>query len=142
MVKRMTPLSEIEKWLPDRLPGGPGPAIPRMGHEREVPAGIEPPALPAPGDPLHYAGTYTAPAADVAVPHDDGRVWLLQQPKGVFARYGEPRGPEEFVRLRGDTFVRVTARQGVHGTVVFLGNDGQGHPHYLHGGRVSRRVAR
>jgi hypothetical protein len=107
-----------------------------------LPAPPAQPAPPAPGDTLHYAGTYTSPAADITVSHDDdGRVWLLQEPKGLFARYGEPVEPEEFVRLRGDTFVRVTAQQGVHGTVVFLGNDGQGHPQYLHRGRVSRRVA-
>jgi hypothetical protein len=88
MVKRMTPLSEIEKWLHDRLPG--------------------------------VLVEHRIPGAAIAV------------------AVGEPEG---FVRLRGDTFVRVTAQQGVHGTVVFLGNDGQGHPQYLHGGRVSRRVA-
>jgi hypothetical protein len=108
----------------------------------QMPALLVPPAAPEPVEAVRYAGTYTSPAADLVVSGDqDGRLWLLERPKGVFAQSGEPPEREEFVRLDGETFVGVTAQQGVHGTVVFLGDDGQGHSLYLHGGRASRRLA-
>lgn len=55
----------------------------------------------------------------------DGRLWL---------------DAEELVRLDGDTFVPALPRAGWHRTLVFLGDDGHGHPQFLHGGRAHRRL--
>jgi CubicO group peptidase (beta-lactamase class C family) len=109
----------------------------------EMPALPRPPADPLPADPERYAGTYTSPAADLVVTADgDDRLWLEQRTKGLLATVSpasEP--PEEIVRLDGDTFVQAQPTLGRYRTMVFLGDDGQGHARYLHGGRASRRVA-
>lgn len=107
----------------------------------ELPALPQPPAERLPVDPRRYAGTYASPAGDLVVSAGDGRIRVEQRPKGIFADLAPAEPPHEIVRLDGDTFVQAEAQQGWHRTVVFLGDDGQGHAQYLHGGRVSRRVA-
>lgn len=108
----------------------------------ELPALPQPPAEPLPADPERYAGVYDSPAGELVVSADgDGRIWLERRPQGIFAEYSGVEPPEEIVRLEGEAFVQAEAQLGWHRTVVFLGDDGQGHAQYLHGGRVSRRVA-
>jgi CubicO group peptidase (beta-lactamase class C family) len=108
----------------------------------ELPPLPRPPAEPLSADPERYAGVYASPAGDLVVSADgDGRIWLEERPKGIFAELVPAEAPEQIVRLEGDTFVQAEAKLGVHRTVAFLGDDGQGHAQYLHGGRVSRRVA-
>ncbi|MBG0566416.1 serine hydrolase domain-containing protein [Actinoplanes aureus] len=109
----------------------------------ELPALPRPPAQPEPADAERYAGVYVSPAGELVVSGDeDGRLWLEHRPAGIFAELGPVEPVEEIVRLDGDTFVPARPRLGWHRTVVFLGDDGHGRPQYLHGGRVSRRVAR
>jgi hypothetical protein len=148
-VLRIVPAADLSIAL--LMNGGDVTAASReiFGHLLRELAGVElppldvPPAGRIPVDPVRYAGEYSSPAADVVVSaDDDGRVWLDQRPKGVFAELGDKPEPVEIVRLDGDTFLMAEATQGVHRMVVFLGDDGQGNAQYLHGGRVSRRVVR
>jgi CubicO group peptidase (beta-lactamase class C family) len=109
----------------------------------QVPPLDVPPEGRIPVDPARYAGEYSSPAKDLVVSaDDDGRVWLDQRPKGMLAELGDKPERVEIVRLDGDTFLTAEATEGVHRTVVFLGDDGHGKAQYLHGGRVSRRVER
>ena len=107
-----------------------------------IPEPERPPAAPERVDGQRYLGVYSSPAADTTISQNgDGRIWLTAEPKGLFAELGTPSSPIEIVRLRGDEFLHAEAQQGEHRRVSFLGDDGQGHAQFLHGGRVSRRVA-
>ena len=97
----------------------------------EMPDLPQPPARPVPADAGRYAGVYASPGGELVVSGDrNGRLWLTASDS-----------PEEIVRLDGDTFVPALPRLGWHRTLVFLGDDGHGHPQFLHGGRANRRVA-
>ncbi|KAA9163647.1 beta-lactamase family protein [Amycolatopsis acidicola] len=116
------------------------------GHLLRELAGVElpplpvPPSDPAPVDGSRYVGTYASEVAELTVSQDDdGRIWLDQQPKGLFAELTEPERTE-LVRLDGDSLIPLAPTQGVHLPHVFVGDDGDGHAKYVHSGRATRRV--
>ncbi|TDU82370.1 CubicO group peptidase (beta-lactamase class C family) [Kribbella voronezhensis] len=110
-------------------------------------AGLELPALPTPPDtavPIdteRMLGTYSCEVADFTIRQDDdGKVWLDQTPKGIFAELGPAPEPVELVGRNEESLIAVKAENGVHLPQVFLGDDGSGHALYLHNGRAIRRA--
>lgn len=111
-------------------------------------AGVAVPVLPAPQDPLpplpdvaRMLGTYSSSVADSTVRlGDDGRIWLDQKMKGIFAELGPDPDPVELVPWRGDALITRTADKGVHVPHAFVGDDGTGKARYLHTGRADRRI--
>jgi CubicO group peptidase (beta-lactamase class C family) len=117
------------------------------GHVLAELAGVTLPPLPTPPespervDASRYVGTYSAEVADLVVSQDDeGRIWLEQTPKGLFADLGEKPERRELVHFRGDSLINVEPEQGMHIPHAFVGDDGAGHALYLHIGRAVRRA--
>lgn len=111
-------------------------------------AGIQVPPLPVPAadrppvDAARFVGTYSSTVSDTVVSQDaDGRVWVEQTPKGIFAELGGPQEKVELVAYRGDTLLAAMPQHGVHLPHAFIGDDGAGHVQFLHTGRADRRVA-
>jgi CubicO group peptidase (beta-lactamase class C family) len=110
-------------------------------------AGVSLPPLPtppeAPGriDASRYVGTYTTEVVDMVVSQDeDGRIWLDQIPKGIFADMGEKPERTELVHYEDDSLIPLKADRGMHIPHAFVGDDGQGRALYLHVGRAIRRA--
>lgn len=98
------------------------------------------PPAPAPFDASRYLGVYSSRVADLTVSRDDdGRVWLRDDPKGIFTQLGPPSPPQELVHLTGDTLIVSDHPGTAHPVYAFLGDDGHGRALYLHGGRATRR---
>ncbi len=119
-----------------------------MTHVLSELADVTVPPLPAPEDPLpqhdvsRFLGTYSSSVADSTVRQDDdGRIWLDQTMKGIFAELGPAPAPVELVPWRRDALITRTAAKGVHLPHVFLGDDGTGKAQYLHTGRADRRIS-
>ncbi|QNE17684.1 beta-lactamase family protein [Kribbella qitaiheensis] len=107
----------------------------------ELPALPKPPATAVPIDAERMLGTYSCEVADITVRQDDdGRVWLDQTPKGIFADLGPAPEPVELVGRNAESLIALKADNGVHMPQVFLGDDGNGHALYLHNGRAIRRA--
>ncbi|MEU4395752.1 serine hydrolase domain-containing protein [Kribbella sp. NPDC023855] len=107
----------------------------------ELPALPTPPATPVPIDVDRILGTYSCEVADLTVRQDDdGRVWLDQTPKGIFAELGPAPEPVELVGRSEDSLIAVKAVNGVHNPHVFVGNDSAGRALFLHSGRAVRRA--
>ncbi|SHF70126.1 CubicO group peptidase, beta-lactamase class C family [Jatrophihabitans endophyticus] len=103
----------------------------------ELPPLTVPPAEPKRVDMSRYVGTYSIQVADVVVSEDDeGRIWLDQIPKGIFAEMGEEPERRELVHFENDTFIPLEPDRGMHLPHVFVGDDGRGHVAYLHIGRA------
>jgi len=118
-----------------------------VGHVLEQLGGVQLPALPEPPaaaeriDAGRYVGTYEADVVEMTVSQDaDGRIWLEQRPKGVFAELGEQVERKELVPYREGSLIPVEADRGMHLPHVFVGDDGHGHALYLHVGRAVRRA--
>jgi hypothetical protein len=118
-----------------------------IGHVVKELAGLELPALPTPPtsrvpiDVDRFLGTYTCEVIDVTIRQDeDGKVWMDQTPKGIFAELGEKPESVELTGRNEQSLIAVKAENGMHGTQVFLGDDGTGHALYLHTGRALRRA--
>lgn len=119
-----------------------------MTHVMAELADVAVPALPAPEDPLpalhdasRYLGTYSSSVADSTVRQDDdGRIWLDQAMKGIFADMGPDPAPVELVPWHTDALITRTADKGVHISHAFVGDDGMGKAQYLHTGRADRRI--
>lgn len=106
-----------------------------------LPALPTPPATPVPIDAHRMLGTYTCEVADFTIRQDeDGRIWLDQTPKGIFAELGPAPEPTELVGRNEDSLIALEAENGVHIPQVFLGDDGSGRALYLHNGRAIRRA--
>ncbi|MET9272001.1 serine hydrolase domain-containing protein [Kribbella sp. NPDC003557] len=117
-----------------------GHVLEQLGHVR-LPALPEPPAAPERVDAGRYVGTYEADVMEMTVSQDeDGRIWLVQKPKGVFAELGEQAERKELVPYGENSLIPVEADRGMHLPHVFLGDDGHGHALYLHVGRAVRRA--
>ena len=71
---------------------------------------------------------------------DDGRIWLDQVPKGIFAEMGEQPERIELVHYEDDSLIPVQADRGMHMPHAFVGDDGHGRALYLHVGRAIRRA--
>jgi CubicO group peptidase (beta-lactamase class C family) len=100
-----------------------------------------PPAAPERIDASRYVGTYSAEVVDLIVSQDDdGRIWLDQIPKGIFAEMGERPERSELVHYEGDSLIPLQADRGMFMPHAFLGDDGHGHALYLHVGRAFRRA--
>jgi CubicO group peptidase (beta-lactamase class C family) len=100
-----------------------------------------PPTSPVAVDASRLVGTYSAQAVDLNVTQDaDGRVWVEQVPKGVFADMGETPRTTELVGYQGDTLIPATPIQGMFIPHAFVGDDGHGKAQYLHIGRAMRRA--
>ena len=120
-----------------------------MTHLLSELADVTVPALPSPQEPLpplsdvaRMLGTYSSSIADSTVRQDDdGRIWLDQTMKGIFADLGPDPDPVELVPWRDGTLITRTADKGVHRPHAFVGDDGTGKARYLHTGRADRRVA-
>jgi CubicO group peptidase (beta-lactamase class C family) len=107
----------------------------------DLPALPTPPASPVPIDAHRMLGTYSCEVADFTIRQDeDGKLWLDQTPKGVFAELGPAPEPTELVGRNEDSLIALEAENGVHMPQVFLGDDGSGRALYLHNGRAIRRA--
>ena len=118
-----------------------------VGHVfAELTDAVLPPLPQVPSDPERvdagrYVGTYSNEVADLVVTQEeDGRIWIEQTPKGMFADLGEQPERRELVHFRGDSLINVEAEQGIHIPHAFVGDDGDGHALYLHVGRAIRRA--
>jgi hypothetical protein len=108
--------------------------------ELPAPPAPAPDRQPLPADLSRYLGTYSSVVSDTVVSQDDtGRMWLDRRPLGVLEQLDEPPYSTELVPWRGESFVPVTAEEGVCQPVAFLGDDGTGRARYLHAGRADRR---
>ncbi|MEV8378103.1 serine hydrolase domain-containing protein [Kribbella sp. NPDC056861] len=108
----------------------------------DLPPMPTPPATPVPIDTDRFLGTYSCEVADFTVRQDDdGKVWLDQTPKGIFAELGPAPDPVELVGRDQDSLIAVVAQNGVNMPQVFLGDDGQGRALYLFNGRAIRRAS-
>ena len=97
--------------------------------------------IPSASTPSRYVGTYSAEVADLTVSQDDdGRIWLVQTPKGLFEELGEKPERKELVHYRADSLIPLEPDHGMHLPHAFLGDDGAGHALYLHVGRAVRRA--
>ena len=100
-----------------------------------------PPAVPQRIDASRYVGTYSAQVVDLVVSQEaDGRIWLDQIPKGIFAEMGEQPERKELVHYEGDSLIPVQADRGMYLPHAFVGDDGHGRALYLHIGRAVRRA--
>jgi len=129
--------------------GGDGISLYRdvVGHVFSELTDTELPELPVPPDDPQridagrYVGTYSAQVADLEVSQDDdGRIWVVQTPKGLFEELGEQPQRRELVHFRGDSLINVEPEHGMHIPHAFVGEDGDGHALYLHIGRAIRRA--
>jgi hypothetical protein len=118
-----------------------------VGHVLEqltdltLPALPVPPSDPQPIDASRYVGTYSAQVADLVVSQDDdGRIWVIQTPKGFFEELGQQPERHELVHYKGDSLIPVQGDRGMHMPHAFIGDDGDGHALYLHVGRAIRRA--
>ncbi|PRX46914.1 CubicO group peptidase (beta-lactamase class C family) [Prauserella shujinwangii] len=119
-----------------------------VGHVLSALAGTSlaelpvPPARPRRVDASRYAGTYSAEVFDLTVTQDDdGRIWIEQVPKGVFAeQLGGKVERTELVHYRDDMLIPLEPDRGMHMPHAFVGDDGAGRALYLHLGRVVRRA--
>ncbi|NEA34806.1 serine hydrolase domain-containing protein [Streptomyces sp. SID13031] len=108
----------------------------------DLPALPTPPATPVPIDADRFLGTYSCEVADLTIRQDeDGRVWLDQTPKGIFAELGPAPEPVELVGRNEQSLIALKAENGMHVPHVFLGDDGAGHALYVHSGRAIRRAS-
>lgn len=100
-----------------------------------------PPAEPARIDASRFVGTYSAEVVDLTVSQDDdGRIWLVQTPKGLFEELGEQPERKELVAFREDSLIPAVPEHGLHLPHAFVGDDGSGRALYLHVGRAVRRA--
>lgn len=118
-----------------------------VGHLLRELAGVEVPPLPVPPsepariDASRYVGTYSNQIADLTVSQDDdGRIWMEQVPKGLFAELGGQVERIEFVDFGGGRLIPLKGEKGLHMPHAFLGDDGSGRALYLHMGRAVRRA--
>lgn len=119
-----------------------------MPHLLDELAGVTVPPNPAPEDTAGRApeshrieGTYSSSVSDSTVTVDEqGRVWLEQVMKGIFADMVPDPEPVELLPWRGDTLVPRTPTMGIYMPHAFVGDDGHGRALYLHTGRADRRV--
>ncbi|WP_328326611.1 beta-lactamase family protein [Kribbella sp. NBC_00382] len=108
----------------------------------ELPALPTPPATPVPINADRFVGTYSCEAMDLVVRQDeDGRVWLDQLPKGIFAELGPTPEPVELVGRNDESLIALEAENGIHVPHVFVGDDGSGHALFIHSGRAIRRAS-
>jgi CubicO group peptidase (beta-lactamase class C family) len=109
--------------------------------DTQLPALPVPPAHPEAIDAGRYVGTYSSEVADLTVSQDDeGRIWLEQTPKGIFAELGEKPELQELVHYQGDSLIPAEPEHGMHMPHAFVGDEGEGHALYLHVGRAVRRA--
>lgn len=100
-----------------------------------------PPAAPEVFDARRYVGRYEADIVAYEVTADeDGRLWLSMTPRGPIAEAGIPPERYEIVRLRGETFVSVQPRGGMHQPVALMDFDADDRATFLHQGRATPRV--
>lgn len=100
-----------------------------------------PPAEPERIDASRFAGTYSAEVVDLTVSQDDdGRIWVVQKPKGLFEELGEQPERKELVAFRDDSLIPAVPEHGMHLPHAFVGDDGSGRALYLHVGRAIRRA--
>lgn len=118
-----------------------------VGHVLGELAGIELPPLPAPPDQPRridagrYVGTYSSQVVDLGVSQDgDGRIWVEQTPKGLFAELGGQPERREVVHYQDDTLISLHPQDGLHMLHAFVGDDGTGRARYLHMGRAVPRA--
>ena len=118
-----------------------------IGHVVKELAGLELPALPTPSatpvpiDTDRFLGTYTCEVIDVTIRQDeDGKIWMDQTPKGIFAELGGKPEPVELTGRDEQSLIAVKAENGMHTTQVFVGDDGSGRARYLHTGRALPRA--
>jgi CubicO group peptidase (beta-lactamase class C family) len=118
-----------------------------FGHLLKELAGVVLPPLPAPPaaprriDASRYVGTYSTEVVDMIVSQEaDGRIWLDQIPKGLFAEMGEQPERSELVAYGEDSLIPVKADRGMYLPHAFVGDDGEGRSLYLHVGRAIRRA--
>ena len=96
-------------------------------------AGVRLPELPAPPasprriDASRYVGTYSTEVVDMIVSQDDeGRIWLDQIPKGLFAEMGEQPERIELVAYGDDSLIPLRADRGMYLPHAFVADDGAG----------------
>ncbi|MGC4110090.1 MAG: serine hydrolase domain-containing protein [Nocardioides sp.] len=105
-----------------------------------LPALPSPPAEPVPVDTATYLGTYSCDVADLVVSEQDGQVWLDEIPKGIAVEFGDVPSRTELVGFSDSTLIALHPDRGMHRLYAFLGDEGAGHPAYLHTGRALKRA--
>lgn len=86
-------------------------------------------------------GTYSSAVSDSTVTVDEqGRIWLEQVMKGMFADLAPNPEPVELLPWRADTLVPRTPTMGMYMPHAFVGDDGDGRALFLHTGRADRRL--
>ncbi len=107
----------------------------------DLPALPTPPETPVPVDANRVLGTYSCDVADLTIRQDEnGRFWLDQTPKGVFAELGPAPEPVELVGRDEHSLIALKAENGLHIPFIFLGNESAGRALFLHSGRAIRRA--
>ena len=109
---------------------------------RPLPAEPQPAADPPTPDPERYVGRYTCDMATLIVgQEDDGSIWMDAIPEDDLSKeLGEQPERFELVHHGDDTMITRERRHGIHRVYAFLGDDGDGHAAYLHGGRALTRA--
>jgi CubicO group peptidase (beta-lactamase class C family) len=109
---------------------------------RQLPAEPVPLAEPPHIDASRFAGTYACDVGTLTLSQeDDGRIWSDVVPLGDLAEeLGEKPERRELVHFDDDTLISRERDGGIHRLYVFLGDDGAGHPAYLHIGRALVRT--
>ncbi len=110
---------------------------------RSLPDEPVPPADAQSIDASRYAGTYVCSSATLKVSEqEDGSIWLDAIPTDALAEeLGEQPERHELVHFSDDTLVTRERDHGIHRLYAFLGDDGSGHPAYLHTSRALPRVS-
>ncbi|WP_020392855.1 serine hydrolase domain-containing protein [Kribbella catacumbae] len=108
----------------------------------DLPALPTPPATHVPVDANRVLGTYSCDVADLTVRQDeDGKFWLDQTPKGIFAELGPAPEPVELVGRSEESLIALKAENGIHTPFIFLGNESAGRALFIHSGRAIRRAS-
>jgi hypothetical protein len=109
---------------------------------RSLPDEPVPPSDSTRIDASRYVGSYVCSSATLKVSQEeDGRIWLDAIPTDDLAeQLGEQPERYELVHFAGDTLVTRERDHGIHRLYVFLGDDGAGHPAYLHTSRALQRA--
>jgi CubicO group peptidase (beta-lactamase class C family) len=85
-----------------------------------------------------FLGLYSASVMEMTVTRDDeGRLWLDEVPKGVFAQLGVPAKRSRVVPHGESSLINVDRQMGIHFLYAFLGSEGPAE--FLHNGRAMPR---
>jgi CubicO group peptidase (beta-lactamase class C family) len=108
----------------------------------QFPAPPAPPAEPYPVNPAGWLGTYANTVTQVELAQAaDGSLIVTLTPKGIEAEIGGQVESAAAVGYDERSLITAEPFHGLHATLTFLGDDGQGRTPYLYvGGRILPRL--